>query len=157
MKHLLYCTVLFLLLSTSPCFGGNYNYTWIDEQGTTNITDFPPPDNVEILDVSPIPEVNRPSYASQELAKSKADAEKRSQLREQAAQKRQEETAARLRASELISEAEELRSRSAIHKVKRKYRRWANAMEDEAEALLSKADSLGSEAAKLEQQEGDSK
>jgi hypothetical protein len=34
---------------------GVNNYTWKDDRGTLNITDYPPPEGVEILDISPVP------------------------------------------------------------------------------------------------------
>jgi hypothetical protein len=73
-------------------------------------------------------------------------------LEEQAARYRTKEAAARQKAADLMEEAAQLRSRSAIRKVKRKYRRWAAVMEQEARQLVSKAEAHARQATELEKE-----
>ncbi|MDD3618838.1 MAG: DUF4124 domain-containing protein [Desulfobulbaceae bacterium] len=146
--------VLSLLVYGAGHAGVN-NYTWKDAQGVLNITDYPPPEGVEILDIRPVPRqrVKRPARPPE--AARAADAQKSRRLLEgQAARYRAEEAAVREDAVSLLQEAQHLRSRSAIRKVKRKYRRWAAVMESEARQLVHRADALAKKAEKLEIEAG---
>lgn len=144
--------VVLLVLLAGTCHGGNNNYTWKDAHGTLNITDYPPPEDAEIIDISPIPSPPAETVpaAPQSQGTLQEQNTTRNQLLAEAAALRKEEETLRLRAAELNAEAEELRSRSAIQKVKRRYRRWARGMDQEAADLISRADSLAGKAQALE-------
>ncbi|HHO47254.1 MAG TPA: DUF4124 domain-containing protein [Desulfobacteraceae bacterium] len=149
------CIFAWLIVLSLLVYGaghaGVYNYTWKDEQGVLNITDYPPSEGVEILDIRPVPRQQVKRHARPPEAARAADAQKSRRLLEgQAARYRAEEAAARHEAVSLLREAQHLRSRSAIRKVKRKYRRWAAVMESEARQLVHRADALAKKAEKLE-------
>jgi len=149
-KKISIAVVALVLSVTWTCYGEhyNYNYTWRDANGTLNITDYAPPDNVEILEISPIPHVPPPP-APEVLPEAKVE---KQQLLKSAAALRQQEEALRTKATDLINEATELRSRDAIRKVKRRYSRFARRMEDEAQGLITSADQAAQKAAALEAQ-----
>ncbi len=146
-------TALFILCMVHPMSGGENIYTWKDAQGEIHITDQSPPDGVEIIDSSPAPP--KPDMKSTEKQPkagkvTRQNVQQREKLLKEFTEYRAEEAAAWKKAEELIAEAEELRSRSAIQKVKRKYRRRARALEEEAGEVIKKAEAAAVQAEKLE-------
>ncbi|MDH3328130.1 MAG: DUF4124 domain-containing protein [Desulfobulbaceae bacterium] len=149
--------LLTMLLSFSLAASGYARetlYTWKDSGGTLHITDQAPPDDAEILEISPggheqFQDVNKQRQPSAGKTP-KLNGKRRDALRKEAASLREEETAARKLATELTFEAQELRSRSAIKKVKKKYRRRARELEQEAEQALEKAETAARKAEKIE-------
>ncbi len=144
--------IVFLVLFTnSQAYCERNIYTWKDADGTLNITDKEPPDGVEIIYIRPALKKTTDSSATQiqpQLQKENQQknitpiTEPENQLKKSAPQSG-EEIALRQQAEKLISEANELKTRSGgTLKVKRNNKRRARAMEAEAAKLLEKADAL---------------
>ncbi len=51
-KIILFTLLTVMIVGTSN--GEQFNYTWKDAEGVLNITDYPPPDGIEIIDISVI-------------------------------------------------------------------------------------------------------
>lgn len=145
---------LFVLFIGTQVYGSENIYTWKDARGVIHITDKSPPDGVEIMDISPAPP--KPAVKSKKQVQpanrqvTPQSDQQRNILLNQAAMLRAEEAASRQKAEELTAEAQELRSRSAIQKVKRRYRRRARVLEQEASEALEKAEAEAKKAEKIE-------
>lgn len=152
-KIILFFAILSLMLA-GVSSAARYNYTWKDADGVLNITDYPPPEDVEIIDISviPMPEENPEDKGieQQNVVESQNNALNR--LQAEAASLRKEEAALRRNAADLTTEAQELIRISKKVKYKRRYRVRAGKKEREAEALISKADALAKQAEALEKQ-----
>lgn len=152
-KAILLLAVLMVLLAESSV-DARFNYTWRDADGVLNITDYPPPEDAEVIDVRVIPfpdekqitpEVKQPEVQQEQD-------QTRNRLLAEAASLRNEEATLRQEAAELIDEAQELRRLAKKQGNKRRYRLRAAKKEKEAEELLNRADILGAKAQTLEQQ-----
>ena len=152
MKKKVFLFVFLMLLIAGISNGARYNYTWEDKDGVLNVTDFPPPEGANIIDISVIPMPKKKLLAIEE--KQQKDLQLQSETRElllvEAAALRSEEVALRLKAAELNAEAWEQRRLSKLHRYKDRYRRRASKKEQQAQDLISQADSLGRKAEILE-------
>ena len=152
-KAILLLAVLTALLAESS-LGARFNYTWKDADGVLNITDFPPPEDAEVLDVRviPIPDEKQitPTVKQPEVRQEQDQA--RNRLLAEAASLRKEEATLRQEAAGLNDEAQELRRLGKKQGNKSRYRLRAAKKEREAEELINRADILGAKAQTLEHQ-----
>ena len=145
-------TLLTLFLA-GICSSAEFNYTWNDGEGNLFITDYPPPNGAEIIDISIIP-VPAPQQLApiQEQVEQPDQNETRSRLEGEAAALRKEETVLRQKAAGLAEEAEEQRRLGKKHHYKERYQRRAGIRDREAEELVRQADALAGKAESLERQ-----
>ena len=153
-NRIILCTILMLFLS-GMSYASRFNYTWIDADGTLNVTDYPPPGNAEIIDISAIPsppkkQVDVLSADEMKQKKLLKQSQEKKRLMAQAEKLRDQEAELRQQASRLIDEAKEQRRLSKLNRYKGKYRRRASNKEQEAQDLIAQADSLALKAENLE-------
>ena len=152
MKKIIILLAVLLLMIAETAIAARYNYTWKDADGGLNITDYPPPEDAELLDVRviPMPETKEitPTRRQNELIQEQNETRKRLLLKAESL--KEEEARLRQRAAELIGEAGELRRISKKLHYKSRHRLRAAKKEEEAEELLNRADSLSKEAETLE-------
>jgi hypothetical protein len=146
-------TTLLTLFLAGICSSAEFNYTWKDAEGNLFITDYPPPDGVEIIDISiiPVPAPQQLAPVQQQVEQPGQD-EIRSRLEAEAAALRKEETALRYKAAGLAEEAEEQRRIGKKRHYKERYQRRAGIKDREAEELVRQADALAGKAESLERQ-----
>lgn len=152
-KVILLLTVLVVMLAESS-IGARYNYTWRDAGGILNITDYPPPEDAEVIDVRVIPlpdEKQVPPEVKQREVQQEQD-QTRNRLLAEAASLRNEEATLRQEAAGLTDEAQELRRLAKKKRYAGKYRVRAAKKEKEAEELLNRADILNAKAQTMEHQ-----
>lgn len=144
---------LTLLLLAGICYGALFNYTWKDAEGDLFITDYPPPDGAEIIEISiiPAPEQQRVTAAQQQVEPT-GPITARSRMEAEAAALRKQESVLRHKAGELFAEAEEQRRLGKKHHYKERYQRRAGLKDREAEELVRQADALAGKAESLERQ-----
>lgn len=145
-------TVLTLFLA-GICYGAQFTYTWKDAEGKLLITDYPPPDGAEIMDISVIatPGQQHVAQVQQQVAQP-GQSPTRSRLEAEAAALRKEEAALRQKAAGLAEEAEEQRRLAKKHHYKERYQRRAGLKDREAEELVRQADVLSDQAQSLVRQ-----
>lgn len=151
-------TAALTLLLAGICYGERYNYTWKDADGNLFITDYPPPDGSEILEVNVIPLPERQQVApprKQDVPSGPKAA--RSGLEAEAADLRKQEADLRQKAAGLAAEAEEQLRLAKKHHYKERYQRRAGLKEREAEELVRQADALSAKAQSLERQASEQK
>lgn len=146
-------TAVLTLFLAGICFGAQFNYTWKDAQGNLSVTDYPPPEGAEIIDISIIagPEQQRIAPVQQQDGPPGQSAT-RSRLVAEAAVLRNQETSLRQQAAGLAEEAEEQRRLGRKHHYKERYQRRAGLKDREAEELIRQADALSGKAESLERQ-----
>lgn len=144
-------TTFLTLFLAGMCYGAEFNYTWKDAEGNLYITDYPPPDGAEIIDISIIP-VPAPKPPIQQQVEQPGQSEIRSRLEAEAAALRKEETALRHKAAVLAEEAAEQRRIGKKRHYKERFQRRAGIKDREAEELVRQADALAGKAESLEGQ-----
>jgi hypothetical protein len=146
-------TSVLTLLLAGISSGAEFNYTWKDTEGNLFITDYPPPDGAEILEVSiiPLPEQKQvaPARKQEVTPGQKATL---SRLEAEAAVLRKQEADLRQKAAELVAEADEQLRLAKKRHYKERYQRRAGIKKREAEELARQADALSVKAESLERQ-----
>jgi len=154
-KIILLLAVLMVLLAESS-LAARFNYTWRDADGVLNITDYPPPEDAEVIDVRVIPlpdEMQIPPTVKQPEVRQKQEQDQtRNRLLAEAESIRNEAATLRQEAEGLTDEAQELRRLAKKKRYASKYRVRAAKKEKEVEELINRADILGAKAQILEQQ-----
>ena len=148
-KVILFTLLTAMLVGTSN--GAQFNYTWKNAEGVLNITDYPPPEDVEIIDISiiPLPDKEQAIVKKQNEAQTQsATPDRRRQV--EAASLRKEAVKLRQHATNLSAEAQELMRLSKIQKRTPKLRLVARRKVIKANGLISQAESLVSKAENLE-------
>lgn len=144
-----------ILFTAGICTGARFNYTWKNKDGVLNVTDYPPPEGTEIIEISiipTIPEQKKAAPAADIKAQKKMQGpnEEQRRLMAEAYALRNEELLLRQEASRLLEEAREQRRLGKLQRYKERYRRRASKKEKEAQELISQADSLARKAENLE-------
>ncbi len=154
MKKTTILFVFFTVMIAGNSIAERYNYTWKDTKGVINITDYPPPEDIEIIDVRvvPIPVKSQidPQVKKQQIQQRKSTT--RNRLLAKAASLRKEEAKLRQKATILNDEAQELRRVAKKNKYKGRYRRKASNKERNAEEFITKANSMSRKAEALDHQ-----
>lgn len=107
--------IIILTLATVLLWNSGYCeeniYTWKDKNGVLNITDYPPPPEAEILDISPSHREKTEEYWRQrQLQQERIEqAEQRKKQEEQAAEARAKEAEAYREADQLLKRAQEVK------------------------------------------------
>ena len=153
MKKVILFTILTVMIA-GISNGAQYRYTWKNAEGGLNITDYPPPENVEIIDITVISLPNEkqvvPVIKKQDVRHNKNATQER-QLA-QAASLRKEEAKLRQNATNLKDEAQELLRIGNKQRHKRSWRYRASIKEKEAKGFIRQAESLARKAEDLERQ-----
>jgi hypothetical protein len=148
---IIFLTVL-MLFCAGISYGARFHYTWKDKEGTLNITDYPPPEGTQIIDISIIPEVKKAPPPARQPATEDQREEERQQLLDQASMLREQGDALLEKASDLNNEALEQRKLTEHHRHQYRYRREASEKENEALNLAGQAADLVRKARELEAQ-----
>jgi hypothetical protein len=141
-----------LLWNTAYC--EEYIYTWKDESGVLNITDYAPPPGVEILEISPSHRKEAEEYWRQrQMLKEKADKfEQQRRTEKKAAEARKNEIDAFLEADQNFQQAEQMMEDvTGSRKKKRRYFRRAKRLAEKGEKKIQEADAVREEAERLEE------
>jgi len=147
-KVILFTLLTVMIVGTS--YGEQFNYTWKDAEGVLNITDYPPPDGLEIIDISVIRLSNKKQAAPVVKKQNRQQNQSATQNVQLAASLRKEEAELRQKATNLDDEAQELRRIGNRQRHKRNWRYRANIKVKEADELIRQADSLSRKADALE-------
>ena len=149
-KKVILFTLLAVMIVGGNSNGEQFNYTWKDAEGVLNITDYPPPDGIEILDISVIRLSNKKQAAPVVKKQDEQQNQSATQNLQLAASLRKEEAELRQKATNLDDEAQELRRIGNRQRHKRSWRYRANIKVEEANELYRQAESLSKKAAALE-------
>jgi hypothetical protein len=153
MKKKVILLILLTVMIVGTSNGEQFNYTWKDAEGVLNITDYPPPDGIEIIDISVIRLSNKKQAAPVVKKQNKQQNQSATQNVQLAASLRKEEAGLRQKATNLDDEAQELLRIGNRQRHKRSWRYRANIKENEAEELIRQAESLARKAEALERQD----
>lgn len=123
----MYIRIIILALATGLLWNSGYCeeniYTWKDKNGVLNITDYPPPPEAEILDISPSHRAKAEEYWRQrQLQQERMEqAEQRRIQEEQAAEARTKEAEAYREADRLLKKAQEVKEEQRPPRKRRGY------------------------------------
>jgi len=148
-KKVIFFTLLTVMI-VGTTHGEQFNYTWKDAKGVLNITDVPPPDGIEIIDISVIRFSNKKQAAPVVKKQNKQQNQSATQNVQLAESLRKEEAELRQKAKNLNDEARELNRIGNRQRHKRSWRYRANLKVEEADELYRQAESLSSKADALE-------
>ncbi len=149
-KKVILFTLLAVMIVGGNSNGEQFNYTWKDAKGVLNITDYPPPDGIEIIDISVIQLPKKKQAAPVVKKQNKRQKQSATQDVQLAASLRKEEGKLLEKASNLNDEAQELQRIGNRQRHKRNWRYRANLKVEEANELTRQADSLSKKANALE-------
>ena len=155
MKKKVILLILLTVMIVGTSNGEQFNYTWKDAKWVLNITDYPPPDGIEIIDIKviPIQDIKKvaPVVSEQDVPQNQSAVQDRRRQVE-AASLGNEAVRLRQEAANIAEEAQELSRIATLQKRNRRLLVLANSNAKKAEELFSQADSLVKRAEDLEYQ-----
>ena len=162
MHTLIALAVTFSVLLGTSCYGADSLYTWKDDKGTLNITDAPPPQGAEILDISPIIRQTPPDAAdltpkkeekktiAQPMPGPQAVSKEKKQVLAEAAKYRKQEADGKKEGEEITAEIEAWQAKMGTKRKRRRNNRQIKEFNEQVAVINQKVNTAAKKAYALE-------